>query len=424
MYKKNERPDYMRPLEQDMSSVPHLEDDTLTEPGADRQALTPFLSSIRRHLHQNPELGFEEYWTAAFIRRVLELHGLDVSDPVAETGLFVDIEGMHAGPSVGYRADIDALAAQDAKASTYASTKAGVAHLCGHDVHTAVAIGTAVLLHRSRAKLHGSVRVFFQPNEEGSPGGATSMIRAGVLDGLEAVYAIHVDPSLELGKYGLMSGPLTAATDQFRLQVRSRSTGHSARPHEAGDTIWVAVLICNALYQLVGRITDARNPAVLTICRFRAGEAYNVIPSNVEFGGTLRSTVTSDRTTLMSRIERLATEIGTVHGVEVDVEFRQGSPPVDNDQRLVAHLESTIRKVFGDEAVFHVAQPSMGAEDFAHYQLHVPGALLRVGTFSGPASGFPLHDAHFDVDERVMAPTAILFYRVLSDHLKSRILES
>lgn len=407
---------------QDIESVPRLDVERDRNGNPDRISFHKFLSAVRRHLHKNPEVGFEEYRTSAFIRRILEIHGLEVRGPVAETGLYVDVVGDRKGPFIGYRADIDALPIQDAKASPYTSAIPEVAHLCGHDVHTTIGIGTAILLQQSRNHLHGSVRLFFQPNEEGTPGGATSMIQGGVLDGLEAVYAVHVDPSLETGKYGLKTGPLTASTDQFKVHVRNRSTGHSARPHEAGDTIWIAVQICNALYQLIGRITDARNPAVLTICRFRGGEAYNVIPSDVEFGGTLRTTMAADRTALMSRVKRVAEEIGALHGLDVEVAFRQGSPPVDNDPRLIAHLETTIRGMFGDEAVFQISQPSMGAEDFAHYQELVPGALLRVGTFSGPSTGFPLHDAHFDVDENAMAPTVYLFTRVLTDHLARRIL--
>lgn len=386
------------------------------------QAFQDFLVEIRRHLHRNPELGFEEHQTSSFIRRVLEENGLVVHGPIAGTGLYVDVEGASAGPMIGYRADIDALPTADAKSVEYASTCAGVGHLCGHDAHSSIAIGIALLLHSMRDQLRGRVRIFFQPNEEGMPSGATAMIRDGVLDGLEAVYATHVDPSLEVGRFGLLAGPVTAATDQFRIGITSPSTGHSARPQETADTLWIAVQISNAIYQLVGRITDARNPAVLTICRFRGGDAYNVIPSEVEFGGTLRSTSAEDRKTLMDRIEHIATELAAAHGARAHVEFDHGSPPVVNDERIIEHLEHTIGDLFGRQAVFHLPRPSMGAEDFAHYVAQVPGALMRVGTYSGPRTSFPLHDAHFDIDENALAPTAHLLTRALRDHLERRIL--
>ncbi len=408
----------------DIPSIPCFDADNLDGDAHPPEDYQSFLVEIRRHLHRNPELGFEEHRTSAFIRRVLEEHGFEVHGPVAGTGLYVDIEGDLEGPTVGYRADMDALPTADAKSADYASISPGVAHLCGHDAHSTIALGTAVLLRSMRDRLRGCVRVFFQPNEEGTPGGAIAMIRDGVLDGVEAVYAIHVDPTLEVGKFGLLAGAITAATDRFRIRIKSRSTGHSARPHDTADTIWIAVQISNAMYQLVGRITDTRNPAVLTICRFRGGDAFNVIPAEVEFGGTLRSTSVEDRQTLIRRIEHLATEFAAVNGARAHVDFDYGSPPVLNDERLIAHLEETIRDVCGNEAVHHVPRPSMGAEDFAHYVARIPGALLRVGTFSGPRTSFPLHDAHFDIDEHALAPTAYLIAQALVRHLDRRILGS
>ena len=163
-------------------------------------AFLAFLSDIRRHLHRHPELGFEERRTYAYLRNVLEAQGLDVQGPIAGTGLYVDIVGTAPGPTVAYRADIDALPTQDAKETDYASRNDGIAHLCGHDAHSALAVGTAVILKQNRHLLNGRVRIFFQPNEEGMPGGATSMIKEGILDDVDAVYALHVDPSLEVGK--------------------------------------------------------------------------------------------------------------------------------------------------------------------------------------------------------------------------------
>lgn len=382
------------------------------------------LQTLRRHLHQHPETGFEEHDTQAHVRALLIEHGLDGVKSIAKTGLYLDIQGDRQGDLVAYRADIDALPIQDAKSVPYASTRQGVAHLCGHDAHTAIAFGVALILHANRDRLRGAVRVFFQPNEEGMPGGATQMIDDGVMEGVQAVYAVHVDPSLELGKYGLLAGPITASTDQFKIVVRADSTGHSARPHEAVDTIWIATQIATTLYQLAGRVSDARNPSVLTICRFHAGDAYNVIPSAVEFGGTFRTTEQSDRYEMLSRIETIAQTISKMHGARAEVDLVYGSPPVDNDPLLVTHVSSVIRSTFGDQAIYQVPRPSMGGEDFAHYLLHAPGMLLRVGTQSGPETAYPLHDAHFDLDEAALAPTSLLMARVLAEHLEKRPLET
>jgi amidohydrolase len=264
------------------------------------------LIEVRRHLHMYPEPGLREHRTSAFIREVLQRHGLSPVWPLAQTGLYVDIMGDHPGGCVGFRADMDALPIRDEKHVSYRSRNEGVAHLCGHDAHATVALGVALRLHDLRNVLHGTVRVFFQPNEEGQPSGAPLMIHDGVLDGVEAVYAVHVDPTLATGRYGLIAGVVTAAADRFRITVRGRQTGHSARPHQVTDTIWVATQIATALYHLIGRITDARNASVLTICQIRGGDADNVIPDRVTFSGTLRSTAANDRALIKKQIYRPA----------------------------------------------------------------------------------------------------------------------
>ncbi|MEX0821591.1 MAG: amidohydrolase [Rhodothermales bacterium] len=414
----------MTPLQADIPDIANLDlvVDALSDPSALPAALLSFVREVRRHMHRHPELGFEEHATSAFLRNLLTRHGLDVHGPVAETGLWVDIVGRQDGPLVAYRADIDALPTQDAKSTDYASKNTGVAHLCGHDAHSAIAVAIALILHQNKERLKGAVRVFFQPNEEGMPGGASSMIDAGVLEDVQSVYAIHVDPTLEVGKYGLLAGPITAATDQFNVRIKAPSTGHSARPHESVDTIWVATEIANTLYQLIGRVTDARNPSVLTICRFHAGHAFNVIPDEVEFGGTLRTTNLEDRKAIIHHIRRLTNDLATIHGAVAEIDIHGGAPPVNNDPRLVKHVERTVRSYAGDRAVFHIPRPSMGSEDFAHYLEHVPGLLLRVGTYSSPESAYPLHDAHFDIDERALAATAALLSRTLLEHLDAGIL--
>lgn len=388
----------------------------------DQEALAELLVAIRRDLHRHPELGLEEQRTARLARQVLEGYGLAVHGPLAQTGLAVDIDGAAqangtAARRVGFRADIDALPTEDAKDVPYRSTVPGVAHLCGHDAHTALGIGVALLLHARRDRLPGGARVFFQPNEEGMPSGAPLMINAGVLGGLDAAYAFHVDPTLETGRYGLKTGPVTAAADRFEVRVRGGGSGHSARPHEAVDTVWVATQIASTLYQLPGRITDARNPAVLTICRFQGGEAYNVIPASVTFGGTLRTISDHDRDFLADCIGETAQRIATSYGATAEVDIHRGSPPVMNSAEAIAIAEATILERDDPGAIFRIPRPSMGAEDFAHYLEHVPGALIRLGTASSDRTRFPLHDDRFDLDEAALAPAADLMARILTRHL-------
>lgn len=396
------------------AEIEHVLGGDLSEP----TQLATLLTRVRRHLHANPELGLHEFNTYKFIRAVLETHGLTVIGPLAETGLYVDIEGDHPGPTVGYRADIDALPIQDQKSVAYKSSIDGIAHLCGHDAHTAMAIGVAVYLDHHRDRIHGTVRVFFQPNEEGIPSGAPLMIRDGVLDGVSAVYAAHVDPTVESGKYGLVTGPITASADRFRVRVLAGSTGHSARPHQATDPIWIATQIMADLYQMLGRISDPRKPAVIAICRMRGGEAYNVIPDEAEFGGTFRCTANEDRVVFKQQIERTAKYVGEGHGARVEVEFDLGSPPVINDGELIDVIRETITEERGNEAIFDIPVPSMGAEDFAHYLDRVPGALIRIGTCDSPDTAHVLHDSRFDIDETAMAPASIIL-----SHAIIRLLE-
>jgi amidohydrolase len=278
-------------------------------------------------------------------------------------------------------------------------------------------MGVALILKHHEDRLDGRVRIFFQPNEEGRPSGAPLMIRAGILNDLDAVYGVHVAPDLEVGQFGLIKGAATAASDRFDVHVRQQGSGHSARPHESVDTVWVASQIINAYYQLVGRLTDARNATVLTVCRMHGGGAHNVIPESVEFGGTLRSTHPEDRRRVRRQMHDTAERTASTYGAHADVDIEDGSPPVINDETLVDHVADTVRSLFGEQAVHSIPQASMGGEDFAEYLRHVPGVFVRVGTAAGPDTHFPLHHGRFDIDERPLAPTARLMATALQQHL-------
>lgn len=383
------------------------------------EQFSAYLTGIRRHLHQNPELGLQEYETSRYIRHALESHGLKVNGPFAKTGLAVDIEGSLPGPLIAYRADMDALPIQDAKEVSYASRVANRAHLCGHDAHTAIGIGVALLLHKLRPLIHGKIRVFFQPNEEGIPSGAPLMIQDGILDNVEAAFAVHVDPTIHVGRYGLKTGTATASADRFRIRVHGPSTGHSARPHQSVDTVWISTQIMNAMYQIVGRVTDSRNSAVITITRIHGGEAYNVIPAIVEFGGTFRCIEKTDRTTLKEQIISISNHIADMYEARVEVDFDGGAPPVVNNGELIDIARTAIQARLSSEAIYDISVPSMGAEDFSHYLDQIPGIMLRIGTSSGKSTSFPLHDSCFDIDEQALEQTAGLMSAILIATLHS-----
>lgn len=392
----------------DAVEVPEGLDDT-------NASFEEFLVAVRRHLHAHPEVGLHEFETSRFIRDVLERNGLNVVRPLARTGLYTDIVGDLPGPTQAYRADIDALPIQDRKDVAYKSRNDGVAHLCGHDAHTTIAIGTAILLNAHRKQLKGTVRVFFQPNEEGIPSGSPLMIRDGVMDGVDAVMASHVDPTVQVGRFGLITGAATASADRFRVVVSASSTGHSARPHQAVDTVWLATQIMSTIYQVAGRRTDARNATVIAICRLRAGDAYNVIPQEVEFGGTYRCLVHADRALIRDLITETAQRVAGQFGATAKVDFDNGSPPVMNDKKIVARVRQSLTDLYGEEAIFDIPAPSMGAEDFAHYLDRAPGMLLRVGTSSSPDTSHVLHDSCFDIDEAALGLAARLVARVMLD---------
>jgi amidohydrolase len=373
-----------------------------------------FLQGCRRYLHQNPETGFTEHNTSAFIRMVLEQCGLK-PHRIAGTGLYVDIGNPNASKKVGYRADIDALPIQDLKTVAYASTQVRKAHLCGHDAHTTIALGIANTLAQCADSLDGMVRIFFQPNEEGSPSGAPMMIEEGILDGLSAAFALHVDPTLPTGTFGLKTGASTAACDILRVNILGKKTGHSARPHETLDTIWVMHQVMNQLYQMIGRLTDSRNAAILTICQIFGGDAVNVIPKKVGFAGTLRMTDPQDVIFLRDFVRKIIENTCELYGATAEIEHFYGAPAVINDPELDDVLRETIHQHFSPSAIFNIPRPSMGAEDFSHYGVHIPTYLMRLGTQNSPETAYHLHDAHFDMDENAL-PLAV---KAMSETLKA-----
>lgn len=380
------------------------------------QSLHPELLQLRRHLHANPELSWDESNTASHIQSLLEKNGLHITRKLARTGFYTDIEGAHPGPTIAYRADLDALAIQDMKDVTYKSAAHGVAHMCGHDAHSTIAYGVARLLHTHRHLLHGTIRVFWQPAEESTPSGAPIMIEEGLLDGVDAVYGIHVDPDLPSGHVGLKYGADTASYDTLTVSVVAPNTTHSARPHTGVDTVWVATQFIQQLYQLPGRITDARSPAVITICAVNGGDALNVIPSVMQFGGTIRTSDERIRNRLLNHIRKLAAQLGDLHGVEMRLSLIQGAPAVKNNPKLVDFVRAELIQSIGLSKL-HDREQSMGSEDFGYYTEIRPSVFLRIGTRESERTGHPLHSNHFDIDEAVLGESAGLLAYLLTRHL-------
>jgi amidohydrolase len=375
------------------------------------------LVALRRHIHQFPELSWEEVKTASKLQMMLADHGLQNGHQLAKTGFFIDIEGKEPGPVIAYRADLDALAINDAKRGPYASKVPGVGHMCGHDYHSTLAYGVALLLGRNRDKFNGTIRVFWQPAEESSPSGAPSMIEDGILNGVEAVYGIHCDPTIPSGTIAVRHGADTASFDAIKIEVRTDNTTHSARPHTGKDVMWIAHQMLMNLYQIPTRITDARSPLVISICTFHAGEALNIIPDQVRFGGTIRASGDTERYRVRQHIYQLATQTEELYGVKVEVDLLPGAPPVINNSALVDAVRSEMLEVLGPQSVLDREQ-SMGAEDFGYYSQIIPAVFLRVGTSCSPETSYPLHSKFFDVDETTLAPSSALLSYLLIRHLQ------
>lgn len=362
------------------------------------RAHEPQLIAVRRHLHAHPELAFAEVETTAFLEQRLREAGLAPRRLPTGTGLVVEV-GEGPGPTVVLRGDIDALPLADLKDAPYASTREGMCHACGHDVHTTVVLGTALAL-AGLDGLPGRVRCIFQPAEETVPGGATEVVASGVLDGASRAFALHCDPSVPVGRIGLRTGAITAACDRIDITLTGPG-GHTARPHLTVDLVDALGRLITELPGLLSRQVDPRSGMSLVWGSVDAGVAANAIPQR----GTLRGTVrVLDRDAWRGAEEllrSLVARVAAATGAEVEVDYVRGVPPVVNEPRSVALLRAAALETVGSDAVVQSPQ-SMGGEDFGWFADVLPIALARLGTHGG-GEPLDLHRGTFDVDERAIA---------------------
>ncbi|WP_369139681.1 amidohydrolase [Modestobacter versicolor] len=368
------------------------------------------LVAVRRHLHAHPELGFVEHETTAFLEQRLTAAGLAPRRLKSGTGLVCDVGGDVDGPVVVLRADIDALPLTDLKDVSYASTRDGLCHACGHDVHTTVLLGVALAL-ASLEHLPGTVRCVFQPAEEQVPGGGLEVVDEGVLAGATRAFALHCDPSLQVGRVGLRTGSITAACDRVEVTLTGPG-GHTARPQLTVDLVHALGLVVTEVPGLLSRLVDPRSSLSLVWGAVSAGVAANTIPETGQLRGTLRVLDRSVWNEAEDLVRRLVTEVARTAGAAVSIEYVRGVPPVVNDPRSVALLRSAALETVGSEGVA-LSPQSMGGEDFGWFAEVLPIALARLGTH-GAGEPLDLHRGTFDVDEqaigvgvRLMARTAL-----------------
>lgn len=371
---------------------------------AEIDALAPLLRQLRRDLHSHPEPSGEERATTNKLENLLAEHGLCGRRGPGDVGLIVDSPDAADGPRVAIRADLDALKLHDAKSVEYRSQVEGVMHACGHDAHTACGLGAALALERLNRS--GALprpiawRAIFQPAEE-TAAGAYEMIEAGALEDVSGIFALHVDPTRPLGSVGVRDGMFTAACDWLELVVRGQG-GHAARPHASVDPIAAAAHLITSLYAFIPRSVDSQDPAVLTIGRIQGGYSLNVIPDQVELGGTLRTLSTSARDRVKQRIQELVAGVEAASGARIEITFRRGLAGVHNHPEATAALRRAAQEVLGPDNVVEIDRPSMGGEDFSGYGSLVPSAMFRLGVRSAEVGGEPLHSPLFDIDEAAL----------------------
>lgn len=361
--------------------------------------------AIRRQLHQHPELSFCEKDTAELVKCCLASKNIEYQSDVAGLGIVATIHGMDNRtdaachiPTIALRADMDALPVQEQTDLPYRSVNDGVMHACGHDAHTAMLVGTAFILNDLRDRFSGTVKLIFQPGEEKLPGGASMMIKEGVLDDVDLIIGQHVYPDLPCGEVGFHAGAYMASSDEVNITVKGRG-GHAAKPAERDNALLAAAKIVSKLSELY---PEKGCDVVLAFGSFVADGTYNVIPSEVKLKGTMRTFDEEKRKALKDNILNVSKEVASEYGCEAEVFIEQGYPSLQNDVKLTEKCAAFAKEILGDDKVKGLPQ-LMTAEDFAWYSQKIPACFYRLGT-SNPEKGIvsKQHTSNFNIDENAM----------------------
>lgn len=382
------------------------------------QAQFEYTRALRRDLHRHPELGFQEVRTAGIVARELSALGLEVTTGIAETGVVALLEGARPGPVVLLRFDMDALPIQEATGAEYASQNPGVMHACGHDGHTAVGLTVSRLLNEARDQLSGTVKLVFQPAEEGL-GGAERMVAAGVLQDPkpDLSLGIHLWNEFPLGKLGISPGPVMAAAEIFHARLIGKG-GHAAIPHLAVDPVVAAAQVISSVQSIVAREVSPLHAAVISITSLRAGETFNVIPSEARLQGTIRTYDPHVRQRVLERFRQVLSGVGAAMNCQVELDLQSLTPAVTNDPQVAARLAALAGQVLPPGEIDQDYR-TMGSEDMAYLMQTVPGCFVFVGSANhdlGLDAGH--HHPRFDFDEQAMVRAAALVAAAAADYLK------
>lgn len=397
-----------------VSTFPTAHSDRLSQIRWDIRTLHPQLVAWRRHLHQFPELGFQERMTAEFIAQKLQEWGIDRQTGIAQTGIVATIAGKKSGPVLAIRADMDALPIQEENEVDYRSQHEGIMHACGHDGHTAIALGTALYLSQHREDFNGTVKIIFQPAEE-SPGGAKPMIEAGALKNpdAEAIIGLHLWNSLPWGTMGVRSGALMAASELFSCTILGKG-GHGAIPNETIDAIAIGAQIVTVLQTIVARNVSPLESAVVTVGEFHAGTAKNAIADTARLTGTVRYFNTNLADFLPQRLEEIIAGICQSHRATYDFNYTRLYPPTINDAQITDLVRSVAFEVLETPAGVVPECQTMASEDMSYFLQEVPGCYFFLGS-ANPEKGlaYPHHHPRFNFDESVLCLGVEMFIRCI-----------
>ena len=368
--------------------------------------------AIRRDIHQHPELGFDVHRTASIAADALRALDIPVRTGIGRTGVVGDLEVPGASKRIALRADMDALPIQELTDVPYKSKIDGKAHLCGHDAHTAMLIGTARILSHLRDDLKTHVRFIFQPSEEALPGGAPAMITDGALEGVDEIYGIHVFPLYAVGEYATCTGPMLAQSDTFQITLTGRG-GHAAFPHLTVDPIVIGAQFVTALQSIIARNVDPLDSAVVSVTQLHggdtdlknglAGAALNVIPPKVLIGGTVRTLQASVQKRVRAQLERLLAGFADAHSATYTFTYHEGYPVTYNHEPCVTTVLSAARGLVGEDNLVFPMSPVLGGEDFAYYSQEIPACFVMVGAGNEEKGIVNMcHHPQFDIDETCM----------------------
>lgn len=386
---------------------------------SEAQALFDYTRTLRRDFHMHPELGFQEFRTAGIVAKELTGLGLEVTTGIGGTGVVALIEGVKPGPVVLVRADMDALPITEETGASYASQNPGVMHACGHDGHTAILLTVAKLLLAHRSELSGTVKLVFQPAEEGL-GGAEKMIEDGVLENpkVDFALALHVWNERPLGWIGISDGPSMAGGEIFKIKVLGKG-GHGAAPQFAVDPVLAAAQIVAALQGIVARSVPPLQSAVVSVCTIHGGETFNVIPPAVEMTGTIRTFEPAVRSRVLERFEKTVWSVADAMGCQVEIDLKRLTPAVINHAPTAETVQKAAHRLFPKEQIDTANYTTMGSEDMAYIMEKVPGCFFFIGSANEEKKlDASHHHPKFDIDEDALPRAAALMAEAIAGILR------